>query len=119
MRIRFEVSQAEAFRRSVDAPKSIVTIEVDPSPKLSSEDRDLIAARLDGIDVCRLGVSVDKVEKLYCSNALMGQVHRQLGRSTPARIVASLPTFEALMEAIRANEREVQEALQNTLRTTF
>src|ERR1043165_1346625 len=47
MKIRFAVDQAEAFRRGVDCPKSIVTVEVDPKT-LSQEERDLIADRLEG-----------------------------------------------------------------------
>jgi hypothetical protein len=99
MKIRFEVDQAEAFRRGVDAPKSIVTIEVDPS-QLSEADRNLIADRLDGIDVCKLSVREGKAEKVYAADL------RHI------RMKTLLPTFEALMEAIKENEREVQEDLQ-------
>jgi alpha-galactosidase len=46
MKLRFKVSQAECFRRGIDAPKSIVTIKVEPA-RLFQEERILIADRLD------------------------------------------------------------------------
>ena len=84
MKLRFEVDQAEAFRRGIDVPKSIVTVEANPAD-LSQEHRDLIADRLDGIDVRQLVGSRDGNGKL-------------------PRIMAELPTFESLMEAIVADE---------------
>lgn len=53
MKIRFHIDQAHLFRKGIDAPKSIVTLEVDPS-KCSQEDRNLIADRLSGIDLFKL-----------------------------------------------------------------
>jgi|GEM_PF-3724488 len=88
MKIRFEVDQAEAFRRGIDVPKSIVTVEVNPS-ELSQADRTLIADRLNGIDVCQLFV-------------IKGKTHKD------RRIKAADHTFEALMHAIRANAEEVK-----------
>ena len=93
MKLRFDVDQAEALRRGIDCPKSIVTIEVNPA-ELSQEERNLIADRMDGIDVCVLGDS--------------GQQMRSMSKlGYPRRIVAELPTFEALMDAIRENEKGV------------
>jgi len=93
MKLRFEVNQAEAFRLGIDVPKSIVTIEVNPA-EISQEQRNLIADRLDGIDVCQLagvldGISRDKDGK-------------------PFRIMAKLPTFESLMEAIAEDEQDAE-----------
>lgn len=50
MKLRFEVDQAACFRRGIDAPTSIVHIEVDPA-LLTEEARGLIADRMRGIDV--------------------------------------------------------------------
>lgn len=91
MKLRFEVDQAEAFRRGIDVPKSIVSIEVNPA-ELSQEQRNLIADRLNGIDVCRLALIRD--------GALPGDRHGQ-----PNRVVAKVPTFESMMEAIEEDQR--------------
>ena len=101
MKLRFEVVQAEAFRRGIDVPKSIVTVEVNPS-ELSQEQRNLIADRLDGIDVCLLaGRQGGKPVKVRDTNR------------KPVRIQAKLPTFESLMEAVAENhdEAELQEKM--------
>jgi len=50
MKLRFEVDQAACLRKGIDCPKSIVTIEINPA-KLSEEDRNLIADRMNGIDI--------------------------------------------------------------------
>lgn len=100
MVLRFEVNQAEAFRQGVDVEKSTNHLDVDPS-KLSQEERNLIADRLIGIDVLRLEGNGDAV-----SRCPMGRI----GDATRERIVAKLPTFEALMEAIRENEKAVRPA---------
>jgi hypothetical protein len=90
MKLRFEVDQAGAFRQGVDVPKSIVTIEVNPA-ELSQKQRDLIADRLVGIDVCQL--------------ALVLEVRRSGDKNAkPFRIMAKLPTFESLMEAVAEDE---------------
>ena len=81
MKLRFKINQAEAFRRGIDAPKSTTTVEVDPST-LTPEIRNLIADRLEGINVMRRTVTID---------------------GDPL-IVANEPTFEALIEAIKEDE---------------
>lgn len=96
MKLRFEVDQAEAFRQGVDVPKSIVTVEVDPS-KLSQEQRNLIADRLDGIDVCVLAGFRD------------GKPIKILVDGKPVRMLVKLPTFESLMEAVIENQNEAKE----------
>ena len=53
MKLRFDVDQAAAFQAGVDAPRSFHVLEVDPKT-LSLPQRQLIAARLRGIDVCSL-----------------------------------------------------------------
>ena len=97
MILRFEVNQAEAFRRGVDVPKSTNHLEVNPAD-LTQEDRNLIADRLKGIDVMELAPD--------------GQ---QYGGS---KIVANLPTYEALMEAIRDNQKTVAPKNPNGLVTS-
>ena|SRR5215510_4310362 len=86
MNLRFEVDQAECFRKGIDSPKSIITIDVDPS-KLPQEERDLIANRLrNGIDV-----------------------HRW---TDGTRIKAEAPTYEALLAAVRRDEAQVDRGIQ-------
>ena len=52
MQLRFRVNQAEAFRRGISVPKSIVRVDVEPA-ELDQKIRNLIADRMIGIDVCR------------------------------------------------------------------
>ena len=98
MVLRFEVNQAEAFRQGVDVPKSTNHLDVNPA-ELSQEDRNLIADRLNGIDVTQLVFSASEKKGFrQASEDWAPQFYR---------IVAKLPTLESLMEAIRANQAEV------------
>jgi hypothetical protein len=104
MQVRFSVNQAEAFRQGITCPKSIVHVEVDPAT-LNETTRRLIADRMKGIDVYQLeyrgnGETAIKLDYEPVSLSL----------SVPLRIEANAPTFEAFMEAVNANEKEVQEA---------
>lgn len=103
MTIRFDVNQAEAFRRGVNCEKSVINFTIDPA-KLPQEERNLIANRLVGIDVAQLFVSRGQIVKGWPAPDLVGM-------DEPCRIVANLPDFDSLMEAIRQNEKEVREAL--------
>ncbi len=103
MKLRFEVDQAEAFRRGIDVPKSIVTIEVIPADR-AQEQRNLIADRLDGIDVCQIAGILDGIAKDR--------------NGKPFRIVAKLPTFESLMEAI-AEDEQIAELSRKKKRDEF
>jgi len=98
MKLRFEVDQAAAFRQGIDVPKSIVTIEVNPA-ELSQEQRDLIADRLVGIDICQLAGFL---------NGLLDGKPKRDQHGKPFRIVAKLPTFESLIEAIAEDERNAE-----------
>lgn len=89
------IDQAELFRRGIDAPKSIVHIEVDPK-NLTQEQRDLIADRLIGIDVCELGYSDVRQERVGSS-----QIQNFL-------IKADGPEFIDLMKAIIYNENNIR-----------
>jgi hypothetical protein len=82
MKIRFEVDQADCLRNGIDCPKSIVQIDVDPS-KMSQAHRDLIADRMQGIDVYKLS-EPDKSE----------------------RILAKRTTLESLIEACKLDVKE-------------
>jgi hypothetical protein len=94
MKLRFNVNQAEAFRLGVEVPKSIVTVEVNPAD-LPQEQRELIADRMEGIDVCKLwGPDRSK-------STAMGKY-----KLTEAK----LPTFEALIEAILLEETLIKQS---------
>jgi hypothetical protein len=103
MILRYEVNQAEAFRQGIDVQKSTNHLNVDPA-ELTQEVRNLIADRLDGIDVCELG---EDGQKLSIPNPAANG-YNEASDSTPRRIKAKLPTFEALVEAIRENEKLVK-----------
>ena len=86
MKLRFEVDQAESFRRGIDCPNSIVALEIDPAD-VSPPERELFAARMQGIDL-----------------------HELLGDETkscpgPSRIRAKTPTLASLMEALRDDQK--------------
>ena len=88
MKVRFEVNQAEAFRRGIDAPNSIVEIDLDPT-KLDKRTRDLIADRLEGIKLITRGVGA-RTGKLIMADGptrddLLGAVLRDQANTT-ARI---------------------------------
>ena len=94
MTLRFEVDQADAFRRGINLPKSTVHLDVDPS-KLPAEERNLIADRLNGIDVCRLHlnpVAFDGPPK-----------------KTSERIQAKDPTYEALLAAVKEDANNIEQ----------
>jgi hypothetical protein len=108
MQLRFSVNQAEAFRHGVDCPSSIVQVEIDPA-RLDENSRRLIAERIQGIDVCELERRGDGARGLK-----LDYEPATLSLSVPVRIAAKAPTLEALMEAVKANEREVgEERIQN------
>ncbi|PYJ86377.1 MAG: hypothetical protein DME22_05480 [Verrucomicrobia bacterium] len=101
MKLRFEVNQAECFRRGIDCPKSIITIEVEPS-KLPKDVRELIADRMmDGIDVCRLRLSEGGSEPNYIPNP-------DRGDCAPDRLIAKEPTFDGLLEAIEEDQKRIE-----------
>ena len=95
MKLRFKVDQGEALRQGVDAPTSVVTIQVNPK-QLNQEERNLLADRMDGIDVRQLGWNNLRKE-LYVS---------------VDHITANVATFEALMTAVRANQQETRREME-------
>lgn len=94
MKLRFKVNQAECLKRGIDAPKSIVTVEVNPK-ELPQKDRDLIAKHMDGIDVCKLGS--DGKPLLY--------PHPELDKFVPDYIMADGLTIEDLLRAIKTESQ--------------
>ncbi len=106
MNIRFRVNQAEAFRRGVDSPSPSSIINVNPSD-LSQEVRDLLADRLCGTDVHRLCVEVLTDTSSGCPPSKYTRKTRKRG----GHIVAVSPTFESLMEAVRDDQRKLEEEL--------
>ncbi|MGO8701671.1 MAG: hypothetical protein ACLQVY_28645 [Limisphaerales bacterium] len=103
MTLRFEVNQAEAFRRGINVPKSTCHLDVDPT-KLSPTERNLIAMRLEGIDVCQLDESGRKMRR----NPQNGQIlHADDETGDLLRVVADLPTLDALLESVKENQKYV------------
>lgn len=83
MKLRFEVDQAHCFRNGIDAPRSVVTVEVDPK-ELGQDDRNIIADHLEGIDV--------RSRLLNCATE-EGGLRR--------RVIAKEPTLDSLLKALR------------------
>jgi hypothetical protein len=95
MKLRFKVNQAECLKRGIDAPKSIVTVEVNPA-ELPIEIRTIIALHMDGIDVCVLGDD-NKPAKRPTLEGEQGSGLR------PVLIEANEPTLDGLLDALKKN----------------
>lgn len=106
MKLRFEVDQAECFRKGIDCPKSIVTIEVDPA-KIPADERNLIADRLGGIDVLETFAMPAMSEDGLVLNGDKWAVARMVDK----RIKAEEPTYKALIKAVRENDKATKESL--------
>ena len=103
MKLRFEVNQAEAFRRGINIEKSVHVIDVDPST-LDQDKRNLIADRLEGIDVCQLYVPDqlwDPDLLQHFPNVKLDAVKRFDDNDRPILVVAQEATADALIEAIQ------------------
>lgn len=96
MKLRFEVDQADSFRRGIDRPKSIVSIDVNPAD-IPEDQRTLLANHLDGIDVLEFFHHHGEVIKGYRLKEL-SYTSRE-----PKRIVAKAATLDALIAATKAN----------------
>ena len=97
MKLRFEVDQADSFRRGIDRPKSIVSIEINPAD-LPDDTRSLIADHLAGIDVLQFFYHNGEIIRGYPIKEL-SHTSRE-----PKRIVARAANIEALVEAVKAND---------------
>ena len=105
IKLRFKIKQSERVEGDA-CEHTIVTVEVDLST-LSKESRNLIADRLVGIDVVDLYSCGNGTEKSF----LYDNVARNNGMAqmlAPDYIRADQPTFEALMQAVRENQKEVE-----------
>lgn len=100
MKLRFEVNQAEAFRKGIDAPHSITSVDVNPG-ELTPDVRELIANRLYGIEVCRLVPAIPATEENP------GTIYVAARRGEPVRVMTTGVTFADLLEAVIANEKEL------------
>jgi hypothetical protein len=101
MKLRFEVDQADSFRRGIDRPKSIVSIDVNPAD-VPDEVRSLIANHLVGIDVLQFFYHNGEVIKGYPIREL-SYTSRE-----PTRIVAKAANMDGLVAAIKANDSFIQ-----------
>jgi hypothetical protein len=102
MKLRFEVDQADSFRRGIDRSKSIVTIDVNPAD-LSEEARSLIADHLVGIDILQFFYHNGEVIKGYPIREL------SCTSREPKRIVAKAVNIESLSDAIKANDNFISQ----------
>lgn len=107
MKLRFDVNQAEAWRRGVDYHESLITIEIDPAD-LQAEQHKLLQDRLLGIDVCECEV---RASGTLGPAVIWDGYGLERRRELPRRIVAPLPTLGGLLEALREDEDRVQERL--------
>jgi hypothetical protein len=112
IKLRFKIKQSERVDGGA-CEHTIVTVDVDLST-LSKESRNLIADRLVGIDVvdlysCRKGTEKSFVYNNATKNNGMVQM------LAPDYVRADQPTFEALMQAVRENQKEVEDR-QNVYR---
>jgi hypothetical protein len=94
MKLCFEVNQAECFRRGIDCPEPLVTIEVNPAD-LDQQTRNLIADRL----------WLENVHHLRPTP--FGGVRERDEDGEPWRIMANEPTLQGLIEAILEDEKEL------------
>jgi hypothetical protein len=106
MKLRFEIDQADSFRRGIDRPKSIVSIDVNPAD-VSDEARFLVANHLVAIDVLQFFY--------HNGESIKGYPIRELSYTSrePSRIVAKAANMDALVEAIKANDsfiKRIEEA---------
>jgi hypothetical protein len=106
MKLRFEVDRYTTAHHVHRYGRSVETIEIESS-RLSAEEKELLGDRLVGIDVVLLRCSERGVERLSSLVAPDLSAPPQMAR--PVRIVATAPTLDALMTAVRENDRQVTE----------
>jgi hypothetical protein len=107
MKLRFKVDQAECFRRGIDCPKSIVTIEVIPA-EVDPQIRELIAPRLQGIDVCEFRPDTAEMARVRLKLEAAG------GTSIPIHVIANGPTWDDLVEAVKKDEVRAKKEANGT-----
>jgi len=102
MKLRYSVNQGECFRVGLDCPNSIHLLDVDPAA-LPQDQRDLIADRLNGINVCKLGV--------WDSGQEPDVIVQKDTEGDAILLEAKLPGLDHLIEAARRNAVEIQKGL--------
>lgn len=112
MKLRFAVDQAEAFRQGIDAPNSTVTVDVNPA-KVPKDIRELVAERMDGIEVRKLALDCKSYIMKGGESVSIGLTGKK--RLGSALLKAKLPTFEALVEAVKENEAEMEDTRQRSI----
>lgn len=108
VKLRFQVDQAECLRNGIDCPKSIVLLEVNPA-ELTQPQRDLLADRLDGIDVCELGFKDGQIMKVYDYWETEDEKPKNGKPARPLKLKTASPDFKGLMEAVLKNELWIRE----------
>jgi hypothetical protein len=96
MKIRFRVDQVDLFRRGIDVPSPIVSLEADPAA-LQPDDRDLLARHLhkNPDDNNLLDVVYDPRRAMQEYEAV------RIGEHPPGALVeARDPTLESLLAAL-------------------
>lgn len=106
MKLRFEINQADSFRRGIDRPKSIVSIDINPAD-VPEHVRSLIANHLSGIDVLQFFYHNGEVLKGYPIRELL-YTSRE-----PKRIVAHAANLESLVDAIKENDHMIERIEQS------
>ena len=101
MKLRFKIDISEAFMSGIDVASEDAEIEVNPAT-LTQEMRDMIGPRLVGFDVCELRIDEDALRK-----ARVGLIVAKDRDERPRMITATQPTFEALVEAIKASDQQL------------
>ena len=97
MKVLFEIEQSEGSHSGASkCHTSIVALDIDPAT-ISQKDRDLLADRLIGINVCQLW------------NDDMGTTKSINRDGSPIRVVSKAPSYEALMEAVREDQEMAEE----------
>ena len=129
--VEVEVDQAECLRRGIERPKSIGTIQI-TSSKMSQAHRDLVADRLDGIDVCELTVkkanedgncygvemaalraALEKTDAPMAESVMVSKCDRKNNGGQPTLIFAKAPMYMALIEACEMDANKTSKMIQD------
>lgn len=101
MKIRYRVNQAESFRRGIDAPEPIASLEINPS-LLPENQRELIYKHLLGTDV------------VYDPKRAMQEYEAvPIGEHQPAELVEAKDSrFDSLLVALAELEPQTNQTVQ-------
>jgi hypothetical protein len=101
MKLRFQIDEAQSFKAGINIPRSVVSVDVDPS-KLDENMRNHLVERLVGEEVHPL--QWDQTEW-----AGLEQFRSDYARKIRCQglLVAKAPTLESLLEAIDTEEKDL------------